>query len=603
MKTTLTIVLSILSFCAFAQAPQGFTYQAVATDNNGLELVEQNVSVRVSILSESSTGVEQWIETHSTTTDGFGLFTITIGEGTSTGNGVQSSFSDIDWGGSEHHLKIEMDVDGGSDYQLLGISQLMSVPYALYAESSGAVGPEGPEGPPGEPADSVDYDFLANMISIDSTFLASVTGGMGGGCVFNYPEGIYGEGITWDFTSSNSYTVPIGKSLYITNIYSANSDNTFRINGLGVRDGNTNNSSTFYGSQEYSNMLSSPIIAGSGQIIIQENTGGPEGAFTGFLVDSDNIEIVTHCLCPGECNLINGSSYTVPPGKKLYIINLYSGNQFGDFLIDGVLIKSGRTNNDAANSIHQPIVVNSGMTVSSTSGSSQAVFNGYLVDENYFANCGGGSSSTTTSSNSVGDFSYPDGKEGITPVIHDFGNGDYSVPSGKNLYITSYLGYSASNELQISSNTVFKGRGQYSGQDQNMGHFELPIIAGSSEILSIGGASGTMNGFLVEASITPITLSLSGINVDNITYTVPPGKILVVLNFYSAMDGLSGELLANGLGQLYGIFNYHYGPNSSCNPPCITTNIKTPIFFDENTILTTGNALDLQVVNGYLMDK
>ena len=179
MKTTLTIVLSILSFCAFAQAPQGFTYQAVATNNNGFELVEQNISVRVSILSESSTGVEQWIETHSTTTDGFGLFTITIGQGTSTGSGVQSSFSEIDWGASEHHLKIEMDVDGGSDYQLLGISQLMSVPYALYAESSGTPGPEGPEGPPGEPAAPVDYDSLATIISADSSFTANFSGGSG----------------------------------------------------------------------------------------------------------------------------------------------------------------------------------------------------------------------------------------------------------------------------------------------------------------------------------------------------------------------------------------------------------------------------------------
>ena len=135
MKKLIYIFL-LLPILTFGQVPQGFTYQAVATDNNGLELVEQNVSVRVSILSESSTGVEQWIEVHSTTTDGFGLFTITIGEGTSTGNGVQSSFSDIDWGGSEHYLKIEMDVNGSSEYQLLGTSQLMSVPYALHAGTS-----------------------------------------------------------------------------------------------------------------------------------------------------------------------------------------------------------------------------------------------------------------------------------------------------------------------------------------------------------------------------------------------------------------------------------------------------------------------------------
>ena len=127
--------LILSNYLLLAQVPQGFTYQAVATDNNGLELVEQNVSVRVSILSEFSSGTEQWIETHSTTTDGFGLFTIAIGEGSPDG-GIQSSFSDIDWGGSEHHLKIEMDVNGGSEYQLLGTSQLMSVPYALHAGSS-----------------------------------------------------------------------------------------------------------------------------------------------------------------------------------------------------------------------------------------------------------------------------------------------------------------------------------------------------------------------------------------------------------------------------------------------------------------------------------
>ncbi|MCS5663424.1 MAG: hypothetical protein NZ604_03960, partial [Flavobacteriales bacterium] len=84
MKKLIYLFL-LLPLLTFGQAPQGFTYQAVATDDNGLELVEQNVSVRVVILSESSSGTEQWIETHSTTTDGFGLFTITIGEGTSTG--------------------------------------------------------------------------------------------------------------------------------------------------------------------------------------------------------------------------------------------------------------------------------------------------------------------------------------------------------------------------------------------------------------------------------------------------------------------------------------------------------------------------------------
>ena len=65
-----------------------------------------------------------------------------------------------------------------------------------------------------------------------------------------------------------------------------------------------------------------------------------------------------------------------------------------------------------------------------------------------------------------------------------------------------------------------------------------------------------MNGFLVDASIVPINFSLSGNYVNNITYTVPAGKILVLLNFYSAMNGGYGSLQADGMFQLYGIFNY-----------------------------------------------
>ncbi len=240
MKNLLTFYCLIISFCAFAQAPQGFTYQAVATDNNGLELVEQNVSVRVSILSESSTGVEQWIETHSTTTDGFGLFTITIGEGTSTGNGAQSSFSDIDWGASEHHLKIEMDVDGGSEYQLLGTSQLMSVPYALYAESSGTPGPEGPEGPQGEPAAPVDYDSLVTIISADSSFTANFSGGIGGGgCDWQFPDGLNGDPVIIDLGNGSysweviPYEVPSGKHLYITSYLGT----SLQLNGESVGTG------------------------------------------------------------------------------------------------------------------------------------------------------------------------------------------------------------------------------------------------------------------------------------------------------------------------------------------------------------------------------
>ena len=121
----------------YAQAPEGVGYQGVATDANGIELVNQAISIRASVLSGSATGTIEWQETHTTTTDTFGLFTLTIGQGTNTTNGAQTSFGDISWGTSTHFLKIEMDVNGGSNYSFMGTNQMMSVPYALYAKSAG----------------------------------------------------------------------------------------------------------------------------------------------------------------------------------------------------------------------------------------------------------------------------------------------------------------------------------------------------------------------------------------------------------------------------------------------------------------------------------
>ena len=130
------LILLLYPLLAFTQVPQGVGYQGVATDANGIELVSQSISIRASVISGSATGTVEWQETHNTSTDTFGLFTLTIGQGNSTGTGAQTSFADISWGASTHFLKIEMDVNGGTNYSHMGTNQMMSVPYALYAENA-----------------------------------------------------------------------------------------------------------------------------------------------------------------------------------------------------------------------------------------------------------------------------------------------------------------------------------------------------------------------------------------------------------------------------------------------------------------------------------
>ncbi len=116
-----------------AQAPQSFKYQAVARDNIGNVLVNQNVNFKISIKQSSITGEIAYAEIHNTTTNNFGLVNLEVGNGTV----VLGEFENINWGDDIFFIQIEMDIEGGSNYQLMGVSQLLSVPYALFAKEAG----------------------------------------------------------------------------------------------------------------------------------------------------------------------------------------------------------------------------------------------------------------------------------------------------------------------------------------------------------------------------------------------------------------------------------------------------------------------------------
>ncbi len=141
-----TIVFAfIVPTLLFAQAPNQMNYQGVARDNGGNVLANQNIGLRLSVLSGSINGAVEYSETQATTTNSFGLFNVQVG----TGSVVSGSFPNISWGNNNHFIKLEMDATGGTSYVLMGTSQLLSVPYALYAETSGTPGPTGPQGIPG----------------------------------------------------------------------------------------------------------------------------------------------------------------------------------------------------------------------------------------------------------------------------------------------------------------------------------------------------------------------------------------------------------------------------------------------------------------------
>ena len=122
----------------FAQSPKTISYQAILRDNIGVLISnDADVSVRVSLIQGNLIDNNViYSEHHDVATNANGLFTIEIGGGTIlTGN-----FGNINWANGPFFIKTETAPSGGTNYSITGTTQLLSVPYALYAKKTGDTG-------------------------------------------------------------------------------------------------------------------------------------------------------------------------------------------------------------------------------------------------------------------------------------------------------------------------------------------------------------------------------------------------------------------------------------------------------------------------------
>lgn len=133
------VALFVISTNILGQAPNSFKYQAVARNLSGNPIANQIVKFKISILQNSTSGTSIFSEVHTTATNQFGIVNLEIG----SGSNQVGTIANINWGIDQYFMKLELDPTGGSNYQLLGTSQLLSVPYALYAEKTGNSGNTG----------------------------------------------------------------------------------------------------------------------------------------------------------------------------------------------------------------------------------------------------------------------------------------------------------------------------------------------------------------------------------------------------------------------------------------------------------------------------
>ena len=137
MKSLFLLFALITSLTVFAQAPEGINYQMVVRNFSNTLVANSSLAIRVQIRQTSATGTVVYQEQHIVTSNPQGIVNLVIGNGTAQ----VGTFATISWGNGPYFAAFGIDFDGntgGLVFQNYGSQQLMSVPYALYAKSSGA---------------------------------------------------------------------------------------------------------------------------------------------------------------------------------------------------------------------------------------------------------------------------------------------------------------------------------------------------------------------------------------------------------------------------------------------------------------------------------
>lgn len=142
----LIILLLINASLLKAQAPQGFKYQTSVRDNSGNLLANKLVAIKLSLIKDSAYGTTVYSEKFNVSTNDFGIANLNVG----SGSVLQGTFASINWNTGSFFLKIDMDMNNGTNFQYMGTSQLLSVPFAMYATKSGSSVDDGDKDPTNE---------------------------------------------------------------------------------------------------------------------------------------------------------------------------------------------------------------------------------------------------------------------------------------------------------------------------------------------------------------------------------------------------------------------------------------------------------------------
>ncbi len=226
-------LVGILLYGVFSLAqsvPNGISYQAVVRDAEGNELANATVTVEFSIHKNTADGPIMFQENHSLVpTNSFGLFQAIIGQGISTGIGVFTELTDIDWDEDRYFLEVTATIPGQGAPQIMGTSELLAVPYAFHANTASTVLHEADGDTTNELIQSIGINGIVleveegqNLHTVDMVSVAYATWSKNVGVVYNQNEKI-GIGVSTPQSSlsvDGSYAgkvIKINDSVYAMN--------------------------------------------------------------------------------------------------------------------------------------------------------------------------------------------------------------------------------------------------------------------------------------------------------------------------------------------------------------------------------------------------
>jgi len=377
MKTIIKISLLMLMMFSIgiteslqAQSPDKMSYQAVIRDGSDNLITSSNVGMRIQILQGSEFGAAVYVETHTPSTNANGLVSIEIG----TGNVVNGDFSTIDWSNGSYYIKNEVDPNGGTNYTISGTSELLSVPYALYAKTSDSPipGPQGPQGPQGNDGNGIasttdngdgtltfTYDDGTTFITSDLTGTQGPQGNDGNGIASTTDNGdgtftfTYDDGTTFttsDLTGPQGTPGSDGNGIAST---TDNGDGTFTFtyddgstfttsdltgpqgnDGDGFNDGTAGGNTIFWDGNDW---VENDLLYNNGSKIGIGNTSPQASFHVGGSSAEDGI-LVTGTLNQGQDLSISGAGTRLffYPKKGAFRAGYVTGNEWDDAQIGNV---------------------------------------------------------------------------------------------------------------------------------------------------------------------------------------------------------------------------------------------------------------------------